>query len=78
MVQFSCSRIYEEKISLNLLHEMKSNFTFESQTVEKRDAFAAVANLVNVILLMINHLHINLIAFYSTCKGNKIGTKSII
>ena len=35
-------------------------------------------NLVNVIIQVINHLHVNAIAFYSTCKGNKTGTKSII
>lgn len=34
--------------------------------------------LVNVIIQVINHLHVNAIAFYSTCKGNKTGTKSII
>lgn len=36
------------------------------------------ANLDNVIIQVINHLHVNAIAFYSTCKGNKTGTKSII
>lgn len=35
-------------------------------------------NLVNVIIQVINHLHVNAIVFYSTCKGNKTGTKSII
>lgn len=35
-------------------------------------------NLENVIIQVINHLHVNAIAFYSTCKGNKTGTKSII
>ncbi len=35
-------------------------------------------NLANVIIQVINHLHVNAIAFYSTCKGNKTGTKSII
>ena len=36
------------------------------------------AELGNVIIQVINHLHVNAIAFYSTCKGNKTGTKSII
>lgn len=35
-------------------------------------------DLENVIIQVINHLHVNAIAFYSTCKGNKTGTKSII
>ena len=40
--------------------------------------YPSFGDLVNVIIQVINHLHVNAIAFYSTCKGNKTGTKSII